>query len=359
MVCLLAAPFACGDDARSKAAGDGTGGAEGDGIRLEGTDEGADSLEGGNSASSPLSAGNTDSNNPGCGSVEVAIEATTATLVLLVDQSGSMNDNFQGQPRWDALYETLMDEDDGVISNLDERVRFGFTLYSSVSTNNSVVEGVCPRLVTVDPSLGNRDAIDQEFIAADPLDETPTGESIDAVAQTLAALDFEGPKGIVLATDGEPDTCDEPNPQNGREESLAAAQGAYDLGIRTFVISVGNEVGDGHLQELANVGIGRDTNSNDPAPFYKALNAAELADAFDTIVGSFTCEFAIDGLVESGRECEGTVVVDGNFLTCGTDWEVIDQSTLQFRGAACEALGDGEDHAVDAAWPCGVVVPIP
>lgn len=331
-------------------------GAEGaeEGIPL---DEGIDPSGQGSASASAGSGRDPDApNDPDCGSVTVDVQRTTPTLVLLVDQSGSMTTDFQGQQRWDAVYETLMAPGEGVVARLQSSVRFGLTLYSS---QDGFDGGECPMLTTVEPRFGNLEAIDDTFSAAGPLDETPTGESLAAVAEQLAAFPEEGPKVIVLATDGEPDTCETPNPQDGQPESLAAAEGAFALGIRTFVISVGEEIGDEHLQELANVGVGQPRNSPTPAPFFKALNADELIRAFEAIVGGFLlCEFQIDGEIAEGRDCDGAVTIDGEALACGPEFEVEGRS-LRLLGEACERLGDGGQHVVEAQWPCGAIIPVP
>jgi hypothetical protein len=289
----------------------------------------------------------------GCADVQVQVEPITPTLVLLVDQSGSMTEDFAGETRWDAMYETLMDPGDGVVATLESQVRFGLTLYSSV---DGFEGGECPMLTAVEPALDNHDPIDEVFDAADPLDETPTGESLAAVAQTLADFQADGPKGIVLATDGEPDTCDVPNPQEGQQVSLDAAALAFDLGITTYIISVGNEVGADHLQEMANVGVGKDPDDPMPATYYQALDAQQLVDAFEEIIGSFvSCELLVDGIVDLEQACDGSVFLDGMQLECGTDYELPDASTLRLLGEACATLQDGGQHMVDASWPCGAV----
>jgi hypothetical protein len=277
----------------------------------------------------------------------------TPTVVLLVDQSGSMTSGFSGQSRWDAVYETLMDADDGVVKPLEDRIRFGLALYTS---KKGFEGGECPMLREVTPATGNHAAIDAVFAPEQPIEDTPTGESLQAVADGLAALDLDGPKAIVLATDGEPDTCEQPNPQNGQAESLAAAQAAFDLDIRTYVISVGDEVSDSHLQQMANAGVGFDPQGGENAPFYKAFDADDLLDAFENIIGDVvTCEYDVDGIVDLGLACEGSVVLDGEPLQCGVEWEMADASTLRLLGSACQTLKDGKEHELDASWPCGTV----
>ncbi|MBC8072511.1 MAG: VWA domain-containing protein [Deltaproteobacteria bacterium] len=295
---------------------------------------------------------NPESQTEGCTEISVVVTPVIPTIVLLVDQSGSMTTDFAGVERWDALYGTLMGAD-GTVASLQSDVRFGLALYSSVDGNEG---GECPILTEVAPALDNFAAIDAVFDPADPMDETPTGESLALVADDLAVFDEPGPKAIVLATDGEPDTCATPNPQDGQPEVLAAVQAAFDAEISTFVVSVGDEVGAGHLQDVANLGVGKEIDDPMPAPFYIALDAAELVDAFREIIGSFvSCELTIDGIVDLDAQCEGTVRLDGVEIPCGTDWEMQDASTIILLGGACETWKNGESHEIDANWPCGVV----
>lgn len=342
--------FACGDDGTNRDPPQNTEGFDTDPFALTSTtgDFKLDLAADGNS----LPTGNLEGDS-GCVDVQVQVEPIIPTLVLLVDQSGSMTADFGGQDRWDAMYETLMDPADGVVASLQSSVRFGLTLYSSVDGFDG---GECPMLTSVEPALDNLGPIDAVFGPADPIDETPTGESLAAVAQTLAAFQADGPKGIVLATDGEPDTCEQPNPQQGQDVSLQAAQQAFDLGITTFIISVGDEVGAEHLQQMANVGVGKDANDPMPAPYYQALDAQQLVDAFEEIIGSFvSCELLVDGVVDLEQACDGSVFLDGVELECGTDYELPDQSTLLLLGEACATLQDGGQHTIDASWPCGAI----
>lgn len=289
----------------------------------------------------------------GCAEIDVSVEPTIPTVVLLVDQSGSMDNDFAGQPRWDAVYATLMDPDAGVVKPLESSVRFGLALYSSV---DGFEGGECPMLTEVEPALNNHMAIDAIYEPADPIDETPTGESLAAVANALAASPDDGPKVIVLATDGEPDTCAEPNPQNGQEEALAAAQAAHAAGVETYVISVGDDVSQDHLQEMANAGVGLDPQGVELATYYQALDTDDLIDAFDEIISGVTsCVFELEGIVDLDLVCEGTVELDGVELECMTDWHLLDPSTLELLGDACETLQDGEPHTLTATWPCGAV----
>lgn len=288
----------------------------------------------------------------GCNEVQVSVEPVVPTIIVLVDQSGSMTEDFSGETRWDALYDTLMGPAGSVMA-LQSDVRFGLTLYSST---DGFEGGQCPQLTEVPPALDNYAAMDAVYAPAEPIDETPTGESLAAVAMALETFAEPGPKAIVLATDGEPDTCAVPNPQEGQPESIAAVQAAFDAGISTFVISVGTEVGEAHLQEVANAGVGKAVDDANPAPFYVALDAGDLVDAFGEIIGGFiSCEIPVDGIVDLEQACEGTLLLDGVELACPVDWHMLDESTIELLGEACATWKDGQTHNVSAAWPCGAV----
>jgi len=293
-----------------------------------------------------------------CPDVTVEVQATVPTVLLMLDQSFSMTDGFAGiQSRWDAVEETLFDPTTGVVWMLDEQVSFGMTLYSAFGVQEMTDE--CPRLISEDAAFGNAAVLADAYAAEDPFGDTPTGESLDAIIPTFATVESSGPKVIVLATDGEPDTCAQPLPDDGQVEALAAAERAFAAGLPLFIISVGDDVGADHLQDMANVGVGKPVDDPDPAPYYQALDPAELVDAFLSIIGGLvSCDFQINGAVDPDGVCEGEVTVNGAPIECGTDWSVTGESTLSLLGEACENLKSGMAIEISAKWPCDVVRPI-
>jgi hypothetical protein len=341
---------ACGDGGNAPSGAESSTSSADDGIVVTMTSAGPKFDMG---ASTTLSTGNgPEGGSDGCTEVSVTVEPVIPTIVLLVDQSGSMTEDFSGQERWAALYETLMGAG-GTVETLQSDVRFGLALYSSIDGNEG---GMCPMLTEVGPALDNFDAMDAIYDPADPLDETPTGESLAVVAGTLEAFTEPGPKAIVLATDGEPDTCATPNPQEGQPEVIAAVEAAFAADISTFVVSVGDDVGEAHLQEVANAGVGKPVDDPVPAPFYVALDAGDLIAAFDEIIGGFaSCEIPIDGIVELDQACEGTLLLDGVELSCPVDWNMLDPMTIELLGEACDTWKDGQPHGLGASWPCGAV----
>jgi len=320
-----------------------------------------------------------------CADANVVITPGEATIMLLIDQSGTMSAGLgqTGTSRWQAVYDTLLEPASGVVGRYENDVQFGLTLYTNVNESGSQPDAECPDLQSVDPAFTNRAAMEGVYNEAEITNgDTPTGESLLAVAEQLAALDDGSSKAIVLATDGDPDTCanpnDKPNPSKG--VAIQAAEASFNLGIPVFVIAVVDPGLDlEHLQDLANVGIGAasyevdddpyndentgptgedwvDTRTPDnPATLYTAETAEQLGAAFETLISNFVpCDFTLNGEVELAQQCLGTVTLDGATLECGVDWEVSTPSTLSLLPSACAILQNGQDHDVTADFPCEI-----
>lgn len=300
----------------------------------------------------------------GCQSVQVTPTRSTPNVMFLVDQSGSMTASFGGQNRWEAAHGAIT----GIVSSLDSIVRFGLTTYTSDDGNNNPP---CPRLPTqVDFAFNNSGTIGDSMVYSPTYptadgDETPTGESLDALVSSIQASPppADGPTIIVLATDGEPDTCAVPNPQDGQPESVAAATAAHAAGIDVFILSVGDQVGAAHLQDMANVGIGLAENgSQGNAPFWVGNNPQELEDAFNEIIGeSISCEVQIDKPFDDKEKAcndpESDVRLNGTPLSCPSDWRVKPgaDDIIELVGSACDTFKSGA-ATFTAVFPCGAIV---
>ena len=302
---------------------------------------------------------------PGCANVSVATRRVTPTVILVVDQSSSMTASFGDSNRWNSLRDSLMSEPDGLVSSLQSLVRFGLALYSAEQPDDDEpVPGMCPLITWVEPAIDNYSAIDDEYRGARVIDETPTGESLDAVIDLVTNVPdpTDDPTIFILATDGEPDTCAQPNPQEGQPESLAAAARAFDLGIRTYIISVGRgTVSAEHLQDMANAGLGRGDGDPD-AEYWVAGDDAGLRDALLSIIGGeLSCVVELNGRIQDLEEAcgpESSVVLDGTPLTCGDEngWRVVDEDHIELLGDACEQFQSGPGVRLDATFACGVIL---
>jgi hypothetical protein len=300
--------------------------------------------------------------DPGCPSIRVDLSPVVPTVLLLLDQSGSMTAAFGNTNRWEAMKKALVDPTSGVVKQLEGQVVFGASLYTSHDGNSG---GTCPIMTNVPPAAQNYVAIEDLLAGHAPDDETPTGASIMVAKGLLQAVPNDpdkppSPRIIVLATDGEPDTCAVPNPQNGQADAIAAAKAAHADGIRLFILSVGNEVGAQHQQQMANAGAGLAVDgSQGNAPYYNAADPAALRAAFETIInGVRECTFALDGAVDPATACSGTVTLDGMVLPCnGADgWHLVDDRTLKLDGAACETFLGDPTVSFTADFPCGAII---
>lgn len=298
-----------------------------------------------------------------CPDTTVVASKIKPVVILVIDQSGSMTADFDGNTsRWDALRSFLLQQPTGLIADLQAQVQFGLAMYSArASANTGPADGECPLVTSVPPALDNYAAIAGVYNAADPVDETPTGDAID---QIIADLDLQNrpdadtePVVLILATDGEPDTCEQANPQQGQAESIAAVERAFTAGVRTFIISVGNQVSAQHQQDVANAGLGRSGNGDD-AEFWVAGDDQSLRAALTDIVGAqLGCEIALNGSVP-GDGCGGRVLLNGEPLTCGGSdgWTLLDPRHLRLQGAACDALKSDADVLLTVTFPCDVQV---
>jgi Mg-chelatase subunit ChlD len=277
-----------------------------------------------------------------CPELDILLEPQTPTIQFVVDQSGSMEEDFGGLTRWDAVYNTLVDPIDGVVSQLQSEIRFGLSLYTGDTTT-------CPAIEQLAPELDSLAMITGLLDASAPDGETPTGESFALATETLVADDFEGDKLLVLATDGEPDTCALPNPMTQEERdaaraaSVEAVEAAYAAGFRTFVVSVGAEVATDHVQDLANAGVGNDPGDTD-ATFYQALDQQGLTDAFAAIVsGLRDCKLDLSEPLEDQLAGSCDLMVNGASVPYNdpNGWQLDGEFAVELVGDTCDGIQEG------------------
>lgn len=303
-----------------------------------------------------------------CVEVNLKLEKQIPTVVVLVDRSGSMTQSFGAKSRWDTLKDTLVGSG-SILQTLQAEVNFGLTTYSYTSGDPT-----CPSLASIAPTLNNYTAIKNALSPLDVQDNTPTGESILRVAGLddagapvpggFAQSSTGGPKIIILATDGDPDSCADPD-SNGtdppRQLTVWAVSKAYQAGIRTYVIAIGPDVTESHQQAVANVGLGFAADAGDAAPYYRPSGATQLASVLTDIVnGARTCVFALNGSVQAGEESKGTVTLNGQPLGYQdpNGWKLDNPRQLELLGSACNTVKTTSTAQLSVRFPCGTVVDI-
>jgi hypothetical protein len=346
----------------------------------------------------------------GCIDVDVNFEPEVPTVLLLIDRSGSMDmrDGFgtavrdavddgtytlgdcpqNNDWRWNVVRDVLMSPTKGIVKPLEDRVRFGLSLYSGFNgqivpppagpppngqTSHPIVideTKMCPALIEVPLALGNHQAMLDQFKCSDIADDTPTGESLIAAAATLRGFKEAGPKIIVLATDGAPDSCECPDWGTGhhvpdkcnesgiqddiKAEVVATAKRIHDEDdVTVHVINV-SAPGDVSLQQhLADVAVAGG------GEVYPGFSPGALSSAFERIIdGVRSCVIELDGSIADGKESSGTVTLDGDTLKLGDEdgWRVNSPSEIELLGEACETIKSGQ-HDLDIKFPCGAFEP--
>ncbi len=293
-----------------------------------------------------------------CADVSVGARLVTPRVILIVDQSSSMTQDFGGGgSRWNVLKNFLLQTPDGLIAALQDQVEFGLALYSARSGGDGGPPiGECPMITSVPPALNNYNAIETVYRPADVIEDTPTGDAVDAVlASVLSVPDpDDDPTIFIIATDGEPDRCEELDPQHGQAEAIAAVDRALAAGIRTYMISVGDEVSAGHMQDMANAGVG-----HTGAPYWVTGDDAGLRAALLEIVGGvLSCEVLLNGTLDVSQACTGTVSLNGRDLVCDdpNGWRALDQHRIEILGDACDELTTSNGATLEASFPCDVVL---
>jgi hypothetical protein len=276
---------------------------------------------GGTSAAGISGAAGVAGTSNSCASVRLTASRVIPTVQLVIDGSGSMDDEFGNTTRWGAVRDALLSET-GVVQRLDAVVEFGMSIYQTGGQGMNS----CPGLTGPMPALNNFDAINSSWIDR-PNGGTPTAEAMELVVESMSGTKLQldetvGPQIIILATDGAPNgcaggldwalwaTCTFINPMDpacaglnmmlendGYARTLQAARDAQAKGIRVYVLDLsGGGINQAELQKVANVGVGLTEDASPPAPLYEPAEPASLASALEMIIGgAATCSVALEG----------------------------------------------------------------
>lgn len=288
--------------------------------------------------------------NP-CESVSVTIDELRPTVSLLVDQSGSMRAGYptedSPQSRWTIVRQALLDEQTGVVRGLESSMQFSLAFYTS--HNGTAGGGTCPLLSEVHAATGNYEAIRTLYDNSSPDDDTPTGAAIAQLVSEIRQAKRQGPEVILLVTDGDPDTCDVPDPQTeaGQLEAVSAAASAHTADIDFYVLGISADISGDKLQQLANAGQGKPLDARfglDPdaaEPYQASTDVAGLTAQLRGILARVPlCEVGLDRDIGADELATGEVTLDGRklMLDAKDGWRLSDSRHLLITGKACERL---------------------
>jgi hypothetical protein len=114
---------------------------------------------------------------------------------------------------------------------------------------------------------------------------------------------------------------------------------------------------------------------NPDAKAFSPMAPDELANTLTLLVGgAIGCEVQLDGEVTVGRECLGTVQMNGNALPCcretggswmcnnaavtdASGWRLKDARTVELVGTECVNFLTATEASLEARFPCDVFSP--
>jgi hypothetical protein len=303
---------------------------------------------GGTASAGTASAGTASGGATMCDSIEVPIDELRPSVTLLVDQSGSMREGYPDRDspdtRWSLVRQALLDPNSGVVPSLQHSIQFGLVFYTS---HNGYSSGTCPILSTVQNATNNYAAISRLYDKSSPDDDTPTGAALQQVVRNIVAAGRRSTEVLLLVTDGDPDTCEQPDPQNGQAEAVAGAQAVYAAGIDFYVLGVSSDISGDKLQQMANAGQGKPLDAIwgvDPEaaePFQASASVGGLTNQLRNILDRVPlCQIELDRPVEWAELGDGEVLLDGKVLELGSldGFRLKDPLHLEIMGEACKTL---------------------
>jgi hypothetical protein len=311
--------------------------------------------------------------------IEGHIEATQLApqVILLLDGSTTMNEAYGNSTKWAAMRDAMVNPTDGVVKTVQGRIAFALAVFSGGRTG---INGGCPFPDPIVPhNVNNYDAIAAALPQESPGMYTPTGVALDEVCKALPGVSENGllSQYVILATDGEPNSCGSIASFGGRggrgsfggggmpatdyQSVIDAANRCCAAGVTIYVVSLQPDASSdfqSHLQQIADIGI---CNRGGAATLYSPQNPDELSSDLGKLVsGVLNCDVQLNGDVVQGKECKDSEVKLGTQkLKCNDDngWILVNSNVIRLQGAACESFKNDPSLQVTAKFPCDVFTP--
>jgi hypothetical protein len=292
----------------------------------------------------------------GCGQSVFQITALPPNVMILLDRSGSMDNDAGGDTRWNVAVKAI----DMLTLSFDDKIRFGLDTFSSCLPGGCSAGSIIVPIAAMNggairdflaTTVDQRSSDGQQLTSAgkikylcdsgDP--ETSTGKSLTALAGEPTLQDASRTNAIILLTDGEEskECVDGCNGSCGAAKLLAQSPS-----VKTYAIGLG--VNTSAIDAIAKAG------GTDHA--IGASNQAELAGAFTTTAAAVaSCDYTLDKAPPDADKLYVFFNKDPTVLPRdGADGWSYDTATrrLQFVGSACASLQAGTITHVDVVYGC-------
>lgn len=262
-------------------------------------------------------------------------------MMLVLDSSGSMAEATpDGGTRIDAAKDALRE----VVGGLPDDQEVGLRVYGAEVYSQDDPGACTDSQLIVEPGTGNRDRLTAALDGYEPYGETPIGYALQEAGKDLGT---EGPRTIVLVSDGEP-TC-APDPC---EVATQLAGDGVDVRIDVVGLAVGTEARD-ELRCIAENGHGT---------YYDAEDADDLVRSLDVSTTRASRPFDLTGTpVEGTASPAGApAVTTGQYLDTaplnGSLWYRVERTApgstvhvgVTHRSDAFGSMGDSLEVSIYA-----------
>ncbi|MGD8861919.1 MAG: vWA domain-containing protein [Myxococcales bacterium] len=322
-----------------------------------------------------------------CGSLtlesDVEVIEMPGNLLVIFDRSGSMDEDWDGRPKYEAAGEAIT----AAIEPLAHLLTVGGQFFPSIDPNATScvcnvinplhwipgpgacclngTESSCVVSSITEPDQINFGPAD-DFITGLPdqwrlqgAGRTPLQTAVEQADMALSGATLEGPVSIVILTDGEPNCDTDPN------AVMSYVQGWADEGIKTYVVGLPGASGAAMLlDELAVAGgtMGF-IDPSDPAELEMRLRSI----AQETIQAGFdSCNFDLTPPAEVPDKLHLVVTENGTDQDVprelGDDggWSVTDDgASVELTGTLCDAATGGRFEALRFEFGCVDYPPLP
>jgi hypothetical protein len=280
----------------------------------------------------------------GCGGEVYQATAIPPNVLIVLDRSGSMDDNLGGDQgtKWQVAQAAIGQ----VVNEYGAYVQFGLSLYPGIDPACDVGSGCAPGDVFVDVGTGTAgEIVDVLALVETCTLGTPTAEALEGLQDYSGLEDLERPNFILLITDGK-STCDDPVP-------VVSALRDQTPEIKTFVVGFGKGADPDELNGMAEAG---GTALEGDPKYYQADDAQALVDAFAEIAGSvLSCTFVLDMVPPNPDELY--VYINGEEVPRDPihmdGWDYVPQTNqITFYGPPCALLQSGQAKDLEIIFGC-------
>ena len=306
-----------------------------------------------------------------CASIAQRAGPLPAEILILLDASGSMNDDASNttcnggcgaSSKWAFAVSAI----NGIVSETDQSTHWGLKLFADGGSSNSCNVN---NTVAVPVGAGNAGAIGAAIAGRTSTNggvsngsRTPTRAAETMAAQYLTGLTEDNPKFILLVTDNLPN-CTPGGADQAADDSPGTIQAVADasqLGIPTMVIGIATagQPADAVLSAMAVAG-GYALANSTPA-YYPVTSAGELYATLDTLLPvQPDCVFSVpppptdSGPPDIGVRVNGKNVPFDQSHTNGWDFTDASWTSVQVYGPACDAYRTAETPTASIDFYCG------